>query len=197
VHAALFGSLVVDRPDGPLDGTGTDRQLLRNKVRILQAMCVALEVPPELAQFFSTGKGSRPDAGEFRQQGFWAAATHRFDLLDRPTLGAGTVIAPTLPRCRPNVFLQVANVEDVENVDMVGHAEGGPPVLYPLASVAEQNDGPDPGVEQACVLGHLAHFVGLDSPATGAATRRLLGWDPVGPTLLEDLEQDHYYRPAG
>lgn len=46
-------------------------------------------------------------------------------------------------------------------------------------------------------FGHLAHFVGLDSPATGAATRRLLGWDPVGPTLLEDLEQDHYYRPAG
>lgn len=45
-------------------------------------------------------------------------------------------------------------------------------------------------------FGHLAHFVGLDSPATGAATRRLLGWHPAGPTLLEDLEQDHYYRPA-
>ena len=43
---------------------------------------------------------------------------------------------------------------------------------------------------------HLGHFVGLDSPATAAATRELLGWEPTGPSLLEDLEQDHYYRQA-
>ncbi len=43
---------------------------------------------------------------------------------------------------------------------------------------------------------HLGHFVGLDSPATAAFTRELLAWEPTGPTLLEDLEQDHYYRPA-
>jgi nucleoside-diphosphate-sugar epimerase len=41
---------------------------------------------------------------------------------------------------------------------------------------------------------HLGHFVGLDSPATAVITRELLGWEPSGPTLLEDLEQDHYYR---
>ncbi len=43
---------------------------------------------------------------------------------------------------------------------------------------------------------HLGHFVGLDSPATAAITRELLAWEPTGPTLLEDLEQDHYYRQA-
>jgi nucleoside-diphosphate-sugar epimerase len=43
---------------------------------------------------------------------------------------------------------------------------------------------------------HLGHFVGLDSPATAAATRELLGWEPTGPSLLEDLGQDHYYRQA-
>lgn len=43
---------------------------------------------------------------------------------------------------------------------------------------------------------HLGHFVALDSPATAAITRRLLAWEPTGPTLLEDLEQDHYYRQA-
>jgi len=41
---------------------------------------------------------------------------------------------------------------------------------------------------------HLGHFVGLDSPASAAVTRELLAWEPTGPSLLEDLEQDHYYR---
>ena len=43
---------------------------------------------------------------------------------------------------------------------------------------------------------HLGHFVALDSPATAAVTRELLGWEPTGPSLLDDLEQDHYYRQA-
>jgi nucleoside-diphosphate-sugar epimerase len=42
----------------------------------------------------------------------------------------------------------------------------------------------------------LAHFVGLDSPATAVITRELLGWEPTGPSLLEDLDADHYYRQA-
>jgi hypothetical protein len=41
---------------------------------------------------------------------------------------------------------------------------------------------------------HLGHFVALDSPARAAITRELLSWEPTGPSLLEDLEQDHYYR---
>lgn len=40
----------------------------------------------------------------------------------------------------------------------------------------------------------LGHFVALDSPASAAATRELLDWQPTGPSLLDDLEQDHYYR---
>jgi nucleoside-diphosphate-sugar epimerase len=43
-------------------------------------------------------------------------------------------------------------------------------------------------------FGHLGHFVALDSPATASITRELLGWQPTGPSLVEDLEQDHYYR---
>jgi nucleoside-diphosphate-sugar epimerase len=43
-------------------------------------------------------------------------------------------------------------------------------------------------------FGALGHFVALDSPASSAITEGLLGWEPTGPTLLEDLEQDHYYR---
>ncbi len=58
----------------------------------------------------------------------------------------------------------------------------------PTASVA-----PADAVEQ---FAHLGHFVALDSPATAAITRELLGWEPTGPSLIEDLEQDHYYRQA-
>jgi hypothetical protein len=36
----------------------------------------------------------------------------------------------------------------------------------------------------------------LDTPATAAVTRELLAWEPTGPTLLEDLAQEHYYRQA-
>jgi nucleoside-diphosphate-sugar epimerase len=45
-------------------------------------------------------------------------------------------------------------------------------------------------------FGFLARFVALDSPVTATITRKLLGWEPTGPSLLQDLEQDHYYRSA-
>lgn len=41
---------------------------------------------------------------------------------------------------------------------------------------------------------HLGHFVAVDCPATASATREMLAWEPTGPSLLEDLEQGHYYR---
>ena len=43
-------------------------------------------------------------------------------------------------------------------------------------------------------FGFLGLFVGLDSPASAAVTRELLGWEPTGPSLLDDLRADHYYR---
>jgi nucleoside-diphosphate-sugar epimerase len=42
-------------------------------------------------------------------------------------------------------------------------------------------------------FGFMAHFIGLDSPATAAVTRELLAWEPTGPSLLDDLAQDHYF----
>jgi nucleoside-diphosphate-sugar epimerase len=51
-------------------------------------------------------------------------------------------------------------------------------------------------VEAVEHFAHLGHFVGLDSPATATVTRELLAWEPTGPSLLMDLEQDHYYRQA-
>ena len=39
-------------------------------------------------------------------------------------------------------------------------------------------------------------FFGLDAPASSALTQERLGWRPVRPGLIEDLEQGHYFAQA-
>jgi nucleoside-diphosphate-sugar epimerase len=41
-------------------------------------------------------------------------------------------------------------------------------------------------------FGFLGQFVGLDMPASSAITRELLGWEPTGPSLLEDIDAGAY-----
>ncbi|UGT40553.1 SDR family oxidoreductase [Nocardia yamanashiensis] len=53
----------------------------------------------------------------------------------------------------------------------------------PVAAVA------DP----AAHFGWLAPFTGFDSPASNALTRERLGWEPMHPGLLADLEKGHYF----
>jgi len=42
-------------------------------------------------------------------------------------------------------------------------------------------------------FGVLAHFVALDSPASSAFTRELLGWQPTHQGLIADLDEGHYF----
>jgi hypothetical protein len=42
-------------------------------------------------------------------------------------------------------------------------------------------------------FGWLAHFAGLDMPASSEWTRRALGWEPSGPGLIEDLTNMNYF----
>jgi nucleoside-diphosphate-sugar epimerase len=37
-------------------------------------------------------------------------------------------------------------------------------------------------------------FVGVDNPASSAITRKLLGWEPAQPGLIEDLAHGHYFQ---
>ncbi|MBZ9935676.1 SDR family oxidoreductase [Mesorhizobium sp. BR1-1-16] len=46
-----------------------------------------------------------------------------------------------------------------------------------------------PSEEAADFFGWLAHFATLDMPASSAWTRQQLGWEPIGPSLIEDLER--------
>ncbi|MBM0224590.1 SDR family oxidoreductase [Micromonospora sp. ATA51] len=43
-------------------------------------------------------------------------------------------------------------------------------------------------------LGFLGAILAVDQPASSALTRELLGWRPVQPGLIEDLEQGHYFK---
>lgn len=45
-------------------------------------------------------------------------------------------------------------------------------------------------------FGWFAMFAGFDLPALSDLTRQPLGWTPVGPGLIEDLQRMNYAVPA-
>jgi nucleoside-diphosphate-sugar epimerase len=50
-----------------------------------------------------------------------------------------------------------------------------------------------PPDEAAGHFSWLGHFISLDSPASSAITRELLGWEPVQAGLIDDLDEGHYF----
>jgi nucleoside-diphosphate-sugar epimerase len=50
--------------------------------------------------------------------------------------------------------------------------------------------------EAADHFGWIAHFFGLDAPASSALTQEQLGWRPVQPSLIADLNAAHYFEHA-
>jgi hypothetical protein len=43
-------------------------------------------------------------------------------------------------------------------------------------------------------FGFLSTLAALDIPRSSVATQELLGWRPVQPALIPDLEQSHYFN---
>jgi nucleoside-diphosphate-sugar epimerase len=58
----------------------------------------------------------------------------------------------------------------------------------PVVSVAPEDAGE--------YFSWMAGFIGVDAPASNDLTRELLGWQPTGPGLIEDLDKGHYFRGA-
>ncbi|WP_416485453.1 SDR family oxidoreductase [Streptomyces sp. CL12] len=78
-----------------------------------------------------------------------------------------------------------------------GAAEEGVPLREIAEVIGRQLKLPTASVGAEDLAGHfgwMSGFVGLDAPASNAATRALLDWDPTGPGLLADLEEGHYFR---
>jgi len=49
--------------------------------------------------------------------------------------------------------------------------------------------------EAAHHFGWIAPFFGMDGPASSAQTQKRLGWRPVQPGLVADLNAEHYFEP--
>ena len=73
------------------------------------------------------------------------------------------------------------------------HAVGEEGVrMRDVAEVIAKKTGLPAAVVDPERLGVFGALLGGDQPASNAATRQLVGWEPTGPTLLEDLEAGYY-----
>jgi nucleoside-diphosphate-sugar epimerase len=74
-------------------------------------------------------------------------------------------------------------------------AEEGVPTRVIAEAIGRAFNLPVASVPADQVLEHfgwIGGFFGLDLPTSSAATRRLLGWTPTGPTLVEDIDAGAY-----
>ena len=70
-------------------------------------------------------------------------------------------------------------------------AEEGVPMRDVAEAIAAKTGLPAAAVDPE-PLGVFGALLGGDQPASSAATRELVGWQPTGPTLLADLDAGHY-----
>ena len=64
----------------------------------------------------------------------------------------------------------------------------GKQLNVPVVSISQE--------EAQAHFGFLGFLAGLDIPRTSISTQELLGWKPVQPALIQDLEQGHYFKTA-
>ena len=67
-----------------------------------------------------------------------------------------------------------------EIASVIGRRLGVPVVALPVEKAGEH-------------FGFLGNFFSQDSPASSALTQQWLGWHPVQPSLLADLDSDYYF----
>jgi nucleoside-diphosphate-sugar epimerase len=77
-----------------------------------------------------------------------------------------------------------------------GVAEPGVPMREIANAIGQHLNLPVTAISREEADGHfgfLAHFVANDLPASSTLTRKLLGWEPVQPALIPDLDNGHYF----
>jgi nucleoside-diphosphate-sugar epimerase len=69
----------------------------------------------------------------------------------------------------------------------------GVPVRAIAEAIGRHLNLPARSLPAAEYQGMFAHLLSTDMPASSTITQELLGWKPVGPGLIEDIEQGHYF----
>ena len=75
-------------------------------------------------------------------------------------------------------------------------ADEGVPIRSIAEVIGRHLDVPVVSISPEDAAGHfgwLAGLLGIDAPTSSALTRELLGWQPVQPGLIDDLEKGHYF----
>ncbi|MCM3886582.1 SDR family oxidoreductase [Frankia sp. R82] len=75
---------------------------------------------------------------------------------------------------------------------LVAAAEAGVPVREIAEAIGQGLGVPAQSVPAEHFASRFA-FIAMNMTMDNAETRRLLGWEPTGPALLEDLQQGHYF----
>jgi nucleoside-diphosphate-sugar epimerase len=105
-------------------------------------------------------------------------AVHRFDAATLFRLAIEEAPAGSVLHAVADEGVPIRHVAEV-----IGRRLG-----LPVTSVAPEDAGEH--------FGWLGAFIGLDAPASSELTRKELGWRPVRPGLVDDLDEGHYFRRA-
>jgi nucleoside-diphosphate-sugar epimerase len=76
-------------------------------------------------------------------------------------------------------------------------ADEGVPIRDIAQVIARHLNIPEASIAPEDAAAHftwMAHFIGMDSPASGELTKELLDWTPVQPSLIDDLDEGHYFH---
>lgn len=110
-------------------------------------------------------------------------------------IGDGAQRWPAVHRSDAARLFRLAIEKRASSVALHGIAEEGIRIKDIAEAIGRKLDVPVRSIAPEAASAHfgwIAAMLALDAPAANARTRELLGWEPSGPTLLEDIQQGHY-----
>jgi nucleoside-diphosphate-sugar epimerase len=112
-------------------------------------------------------------------------------------LGDGSNRWPAVHRFDAAVLFRLALEKAPAGSTLHAVADEGVPIRTVAEIIGRHLDLPVAAISADDAGDHfswLAGFIGADSPASSVLTRELLGWQPVHPGLVEDLDKGHYFH---
>ena len=111
-------------------------------------------------------------------------------------IGDGSNRWPAVHRTDAAHLFRLAVEKAPAGATLHGVADEGVPIRDIAEIIGRHLNLPIVAVSPGDAVDHfawMATVLGADSPASSALTRDLLGWEPTGPGLVEDLDRGHYF----